>query len=132
MFYANICIYLPNSLDVALLKRSGSNILIFSISEFFILTDKHTQKLIYQLSQDSKQILNLVSNYILKILNKHVVKEEFMLKPGQLVYIVDLLQAKNPYSILGSLGRITYVAGGGRTYQMKLLNNQSITRHIFS
>ena len=66
--------------------------------------------MIYQLSQDSKQILNLVSNDILKILNKHVVKEEFMLKLGQLVYVIDFLQEKNPYSILGALGRVTHIA----------------------
>ena len=83
--------------------------------------------MIYQLSQDSKQILNLVSNDILKILNKHVVKEEFMLKLGQLVYVIDFLQEKNPHSILGALGRVTHIAEGGRIYQLKLLNN-----HIFS
>ena len=51
-----------------------------------------------------------------------------MLKLGQLVYVIDLLQEKNPHSILGALGRVTHIAEGGRTYQLKLLNNQSNTR----
>ena len=75
----------PNSIDVALLKRSGSNIKIFNLSDYFVPTDKETQKLIYQLSEDSKKILHLVSNDILKILNRKVLGEEYKLKVGTLV-----------------------------------------------
>ena len=76
--------------------------------------------------------MNLVSNDILKILNKHVVKDEFKLKIGQLVYTIDFLQAKNPHSVLNSLARVTHIAEGGHNYHLKLLNIKNITRHIFS
>ena len=82
LLFANNRVYSPNTLDMALLKRSSSNIRLFSFSEYFIPSDRDTQKLIYQLSQESKQLLNLVSNDISKLLNKQVIKDEFKLKLG--------------------------------------------------
>ena len=58
--------------------------------------------------------------------------EEYKLKVGTLVYVIDFLQAKNPHSLLYALARITHVAEGGRSYQLRLLNNKTITRHLFS
>ena len=55
-----------------------------------------------------------------------------MLKLGELVYVIDFLQRKNPHTILGSIGRVTHIAEGGRTYQIQLLNNQKVTRHMSS
>ena len=76
-------------------------------------SDKDTQRLIYQLSEDSKKILHLVSNDILKILNRKVLGEEYKLKVGTLVYVIDFLQAKNPHSLLHAFARITHIAEGG-------------------
>ena len=79
-------------------------------------SDKDTQKLIYQLSEDSKKVLHLVSNDILKILNRKVLGEEYKLKVGTLVYVLDYLQAKNPHSILCAIAKITHVSEGARNY----------------
>ena len=132
LFFANNRVFSPNSIDVALLRRSGSNIKIFNLSDYFVPTDKETQKLIYQLSEDSKKILHLVSNDILKILNRKVLGEEYKLKVGTLVYVIDFLQAKNPHSLLHALARITHVTKEGSNYQLRLLNNNTITRHLYS
>merc|ERR1711955_19922 len=120
LFFVNNRVYSPNSIDIALLKRSGSKIKIFNISDFFIPTDKETQKLIYQLSEDSKKILHLVLNDILKVLNRKILGNEYKLQVGTLVYISDYLQAKNPHSILSARAKITHVADGGRNYQLRL------------
>ena len=77
-------------------------------------------------------MLHLVSNEILTILNRKVLGEEYKLKVGDLVYVVEFLQAKNPHSLLHALARITLVLEGGRNYQLRLLNNKIITRHLFS
>ena len=132
LFFASNRVFSPNSIDVALLRRSGSNIKVFNLSDYFVPTDKETQRLMYQLSEDSKKILHLVSNNILKILNKKVLGEEYKLKVGTLVYVCDLLQAKNPHSLIHALARITYVSKGGSNYQLRLLNNRVITRHLYS
>ena len=73
-----------------------------------------------------------MSNDILKILNRQVIGDEYKLKVGTLVYVIDYLQSKNPHSILSSLARVTHISEGGRNYQLRLLNNKSITRHLFS
>ena len=57
---------------------------------------------------------------------------EYKLQVGTLVYICDYLQAKNPHSILSSIAKITHVADGGRNYQLRLLNNRTVTRHLYS
>ena len=72
LFFVNNRVFSPNSIDIALLRRSGSKIKILNLSDFFIPSDKETQKLIYQLSEDSKKILYLVSNDILKVLNRRI------------------------------------------------------------
>ena len=74
----------------------------------------------------------MVSNDILKILNRKVLGEEYKLKVGTLVYVIDFLQAKNPHSLLHALARFTHVAKGGSNYQLRLLNNSTITRHLYS
>ena len=117
---------------MALLKRSGSQIKIFNLSDYFLPSDKEIQRLIYHLSEDSKKVLHLVSNEILTILNRKVLGQEYKLKVGDLVYVVEFLKAKNPHSLLHSLARITMVLEGGRNYQLRLLNNKIITRHLFS
>ena len=104
----------------------------YSPSQIFVPSDKDTQQLIYQLSEDSKKVLNLVSNDILKILKRQIIGGEYKLKVGTLVYVIDYLQSKNPHSILSSLARITHVSEGKRNYQLRLLNNKSIIRHLFS
>ena len=85
LFFASNRVFSPNSIDVALLRRSGSNIKVFNLSDYFVPTDKETQRLMYQLSEDSKKILHLVSNDILKILNKKVLGEEYKVNVGTLV-----------------------------------------------
>ena len=77
-------------------------------------------------------MLHLVLNEILTILNRKVLGEEYKLKVGDLVYVVEFLQAKNPHSLLNSLARVTMVLEGRRNYQLRLLNNKIITRHLFS
>ena len=79
LFYSNNRVFSPNSIDVALLKWSGSNIKVFNLSDLFVPSDKDTQQLIYQLSEDSKKVLNLVSNDILKILNRKIIGGEYKL-----------------------------------------------------
>ena len=74
----------------------------------------------------------MVSNDILKILNRKVLGEEYKLNVGTLVYVCDLLQAKNPHSLIHALARITHVAKGGSNYQLRLLNNRVITQHLYS
>merc|ERR1712243_246290 len=69
---------------------------------------------------------------ILKLLNRRVLGEEYKLKVGTLVYVCDLLQAKNPHSLIHALARITYVSKGGSNYQLRLLTNRVITRHLYS
>ena len=113
LFFVNNSVFSPNSIDIALLRRSGSKIKIFNLSDFFIPSDKETQKLIYQLSEDSKKILHLVSNDILKVLNRKVLGNEYKLQVGTLVYNADYLQGKNPHSILSSSAKVTHVADGG-------------------
>ena len=105
---------------------------VFNLADYFIPTDRDTQWLLYQLSEDSKQILHLVSNDILKLLNRRILGEQYKLKIGTLVYVCDLLQAKNPHSLIHSLARITHVSKGGTNYQLRLLNNSIITRHLYS
>ena len=68
----------------------------------------------------------------MKLLNRRVLGEEYKLKVRTLVYVCDLLQAKNPHSLIQTLARITYVSKGGSNYQLILLNNRVITRHLFS
>ena len=113
LFFANNRVFSPNSIDVALLKRSGSQIKICNLSDYFVPSDKDIQRLIYHLSEDSKKVLHLVSNDILKILNRKVLGEEYKLKVGDLVYVVEFLQAKNPHSLLHALARITLIMEGG-------------------
>ena len=132
LFFASNRVFSPNSIDIALLRRSGSNIKVFNLADYFVPTDRDTQRLLYQLSEDSKQILHLVSNDILKLLNRKILGEQFKLKKGALVYVCDLLQAKNPHSLIHSLARITHVSKGGTNYQLRLSNNSIITRHLYS
>ena len=120
LFFASNRVFSPNSIDVALLRRSGSNIKVFNLADYFVPTDKDTQRLLYQLSEDSKQVLHLVSNDILKLLNRRILGEEYKLKVGTLVYVCDLLQAKNPHSLIHALARITHVSKGGANYQLRL------------
>merc|ERR1711955_123538 len=44
LFFVNNRVFSPNSIDIALLRRSGSKIKIFDLSDFFIPSDKETQK----------------------------------------------------------------------------------------
>ena len=43
LFFASNRVFSPNSIDVALLRRSGSNIKVFNLADYFVPTDRDTQ-----------------------------------------------------------------------------------------
>ena len=62
VFFHNNRVLTPQSLDSALLKRSSSQIKVFTISDFVIPKDKVMKQLVHELSAESREVLNLLAS----------------------------------------------------------------------
>ena len=93
-FYQGHKVYTPNSLDSAVLCRSSTLIKVFTISDFIIPKDKEFCKSIVELTAESKRNPNLIaSETATHLLNKIIFADSLAI--GELVYVIDLLIAKN-------------------------------------
>ena len=82
------------------------------------------------MTAESKKLLNLIaSETATHLLNKRIFADSLAI--GEFVYVIDLLIAKHPNSIIDSLARVIE-SKEGRNYALQLLNKEIITQHITS
>ena len=80
------------------------------------------------LAKETREILNLLAAGAAEVLlNKKIINRNVSI--GQIVYIPDLIIAKNPHSLMDALAKVVR-AKDGRSYELKLLNDQIVTRHV--
>ena len=83
------------------------------------------RQLMHELTLELKEVLNLIAGETASILlNKKVMHEKFAI--NELYFILDLLYAKNPNSLVNSLARIK-ATEDSRTYAFTLLNKKVVT-----
>ena len=127
LFLHNQRILTPHSIDFALLKRSSAPMKVYTLSDFVIPRDRDMKKLVHELTQESKLVLGLIAAETVKILNQHRLREKFAI--NEIVFVPDLLIAKNPHSLMDSLARVKDTIDF-TTYSLTLLNKKVITRHV--
>ena len=128
VFFHGNRVLTPYCVDSALLRRNSTPIKVFTLSDFIYPADKDMRGLINELATESREILNLVaSEQANMLLNRKPINQNISL--GELVYIPDLIKAKNPHSILGALAKVKATVDN-RNFECVLLNGNSVTRHV--
>ena len=85
--------------------------------------------MIFEMKEISKQLLShLAAAMAMTLLNQK--SQTTKLKIGQLIYLPDKLLRKNPNSIKEALAYIINIDTGGRSYLVKTLDGQILTRHL--
>ena len=133
LMFSQYKVYTPFSLDQALLRRSPGKIKIFHLSDYEISNDKDLYISLQELTQSTKQLLNIVAaSTAHSLLNKRPQKQKFQV--NQLVYVPDLLISKNIHSIMEALGRVIEVHDI-HNYSIRMLSGQMLqcnVKHLLS
>merc|ERR1712115_108250 len=91
-------------LEQSLLSRSNAKPKFFTFEEYLIPSNKEIYKQIKKLADFNRKILfEVAANSAFYLLNKRTLNQRF--HEGDLVYIPDLILAKNPHSLTDALGK---------------------------